>query len=87
MKHCHQKNIKVDKDEAIRLGMKLYWPNEKCLHGHASHRYISGNACCECSSLAQFKYQRKGSTIDIEARTKAEDLLEQIRFNKELDGY
>ena len=39
---------KLSREEALKAGADLFWPEKPCLHGHMSYRYIIGGCCRTC---------------------------------------
>lgn len=45
------KNVRAARNEAVRLGLKVFWPGVPCKHGHVGKWYVgrSGGLCSQCS--------------------------------------
>lgn len=89
--HVYCSSPKISLKEARALGLKVYWTGKQCPNGHTDYRYTKKSECCTCVRLkaaaTTYKKLRTGTAINLEARSKAEDLLEQIRLEKELDDF
>lgn len=46
----------MTRDEARQAGLKRYFPEKPCLHGHAAERYVGNNDCVECSKQRAQRY-------------------------------
>jgi hypothetical protein len=42
----------ITRDEAIALGLRMYFDGQPCKHGHIVERYVNGNECLECQDVA-----------------------------------
>lgn len=48
----------ISKQEAIELGLKRYFTNISCMHGHFSERSVSEGKCYECMNLRARKARK-----------------------------
>ncbi len=52
----------VSKEEAVRLGLKLYFTGVPCIHGHICERRarkFGGGECVECQRLSQQRHKER----------------------------
>jgi len=47
------------KEAAIAAGVKVFWPDIECKHGHISERRVRGGGCCECERIRSRARMRK----------------------------
>lgn len=49
----------ISRNQAIILGLKRYFSNEPCAHGHIAERMVSNCGCIKCIRISADKYAKK----------------------------
>jgi hypothetical protein len=58
---CYTGEI-ITRRDAKSLGLKRYFTNKPCKHGHISQRYVNSGTCCKCGNI---KTQEWRSSKDV----------------------
>lgn len=81
----HEKWVreKITKDEARKLGSKIYFTNKPCKHGHYSLRRLNGGQCLQCEYIRNHSPEHK---FDAKIRTRRYRILnaDKVKIRKKL---
>ncbi len=59
-------SVPRSQEEAKRVGLAIYFPEQPCKHGHVPQRFASDRKCVECRRLATRKAGRKFHTTHLQ---------------------
>ena len=80
--------IKATKEQAIKHGLKFYWPGKECPNGHLTYYYTSSGYCRQCSldkCAEQYKATDRKEIDNYQQKIRKK--IENYKMNKEEDWW
>lgn len=84
--------VKVSLAKARKEGLKYYWTDEPCKHGHRFFRYTKNQACVKCTQVhgretrhvqRQTRREKLGIAVNGEVRRAIENKLLDLQLARE----